>query len=963
MKKLSDRRIGRYSRQSGFALVITLASLAFLVVIVLSMVNMMSISTTVGRYQQEDDRIREFAMAAALRGLAHLQYTMGPDTSVSATARSLTDIKDDIEGVAAGLDYTTYARRGSTGYWLFDIPATNDIDRNVRKEIVPGVSVVLRRGNPAMNRSENEVYYSTYWISDEGVKASMQSFENVYSDPDDQLRLAGWQSPDVIVPYHDIEVSGMGGAYDRNQLLMLDPAYKTGSFSFYDTTYDLSDATQRSELLERVFHNVTMNHTALLTNTVDGGLKQDRNALALAYPGLGEWMGTAGGVVKPAFTWDVDEHNVIVAPILTSFRLQYTVTWRSATSQWILRQRFSARLWNPYTSPMVMPDNGIDILVRGLPDVVRVTRSYEDGDGVTQTETLSFDMADVVPVAAGALDFNLRLGDGVSWLPGRVFHWAGRADGTGRATFGARNMVQYVAEYPISALATMPPGVAGSTYRVEYHTSDTSETGTLNIVVSADDEDLYTIGGIQYDWTGEINIAAEEIAPSGSVEEDEGGNVDPNGPSQIGFYVRLYEPLDGGTSGASKGTWLAQTDFRNPEHTASLGADEEYSYYYHEIRNANALSPRVGLDGPDGGRLQTRPLSGPNADLALMDFPLYELALNPPLSIASLQHVPIVGVRPSSIGNPWGGDFNSLFDQYYMDLNTNPQNLRHKVVNGDRLVVDGAFNVNSTSVEAWESVLCRGLIEEWSYPTKDDEGMVDEDTTTTLVNPFARFVQSAYNTFYTGPKTGAASTSEIPPREFFVRGVREFTTEQIQRLAEAIVSEIVVFHGDSGQGRPFVSMQEFVNSGVITRAIATAGLNTMDAIEELWDSPEGAGMATRDDPSGQNFINGDYNDFSYDQIWHYSPYYLTQADVLAAIDPFLTVRSDTFIIRGYAEERFYERDSNKEIVDTTPTVVSGNILSSAMVELLVQRTYELHPDYPGSENNRRFRIVGVRWLR
>jgi hypothetical protein len=974
MKKLSDKRIGRHSRQSGFALVITLASLAFLVVIVLSMVNMMSISTTVGRFQQENDRIREMAMAAALRGLAQLQYTMGPDTSISTTATSLVasaDAADELPGVYGLWGYTTYARRGGGDFWLYDTPSDNDLTRDVRKEIVPGVSVTLRRGNPAMNRSDTGVYYSTYWISDEGVKASMQSFENAFTDPDEQLRLAGWQSPDVLVPLHNISVSGMGGGYDRNQLLMMDPAYKTGGFSYYDTVYTLSDAAQRKELLERVFHNVTMNHTALLTNPVDGGLKEDRNALALAYPGLGEWMQTTEAVVAPPFTDEEGEHNVSIAPILTSFRLQYSVTWDTGMNRWVLRQRFSTRLWNPYTTPLIMPANGIDIVVRGLPDIL-VTRNAKDGDGNDLPPQLfPIRISELDMLSSGNLVFNLQLGSNVEWLPGRVFHWAGMNSGNGEARFGARSMVEYVTDFPLPPSLPAYDSSNSATYEVAFGVLDATtnlDGGSLSITVRANEgatsEDLYTISGIEYDDVGAFPIDVDDLASPGSnVSEDEGGSVG-TAESQIGFYVRLYEPKDGGgTSGANKGVWLSKTDFRNPVHVASEGADDEFNYHYSGIRDGNSRSPKVGLDGPDVGRLQTRPLSGPNADLALMDFPLYELALNPPMSVAALQHVPIVGERPSSIGNPWGGEYNVLFDQYYMDLNTNPQNKRYKQVNGDRLVVDGAFNVNSKSEEAWESVLHRGLIQNWTYPTKNDSGEISDDATTILVNPFARFVQSAYSTFYTGPKTGAANTSGIPPREFFVRGVREFTDEQIKELAKAIVAEIKAYHSETGQGRPFVSMQEFVNSGVIERAISSAGLNSMEAIEDLWGSTDGAHIEDRDDPSGQSFINGDFDEFNYDEIWQYSPFYLTQADVLAAIDPFLTVRSDTFVIRGYAEERFYELDRNKAIVDPTPTSVTGSIVASAMVELLVQRTYDLHPDYPSTENNRRFRIIGIRWLK
>ena len=63
---------------------------------------------------------------------------------------------------------------------------------------------------------------------------------------------------------------------------------------------------------------------------------------------------------------------------------------------------------------------------------------------------------------------------------------------------------------------------------------------------------------------------------------------------------------------------------------------------------------------------------------------------------------------------------------------------------------------------------------------------------------------------------------------------------------------------------PFVSLQDFIDSGVIQTAIAAAGLN----------------------------IGNDET---------YTSNYLTQQDVLTAIAPFLSARSDTFVVRAYGD--------------------------------------------------------------
>ena len=91
----------------------------------------------------------------------------------------------------------------------------------------------------------------------------------------------------------------------------------------------------------------------------------------------------------------------------------------------------------------------------------------------------------------------------------------------------------------------------------------------------------------------------------------------------------------------------------------------------------------------------------------------------------------------------------------------------------------------------------------------------------------------------------------------------------------------------------------------------------------------------------------------------FAPGSVLQQDILAAIGPHISARSDTFVIRAYAEVR--------------PPGTADTSRSRAWVEAVLQRT----PDYcnpaEGAETNpptkavnialgRRFRVVSVRWL-
>jgi hypothetical protein len=210
---------------------------------------------------------------------------------------------------------------------------------------------------------------------------------------------------------------------------------------------------------------------------------------------------------------------------------------------------------------------------------------------------------------------------------------------------------------------------------------------------------------------------------------------------------------------------------------------------------------------------------------------------------------------------------------------------------------DGALNVNSVSARAW----CLGFgrtIHRWADAS---------DATTKLANPFFYFAQAA-------PYGGGAC-----------RGRREFSAAAVQTLATKLRAGILA------RGRPFVSLQDFVNSGVLRDAIAGAGLNT--------------------DPAFTADVGGPPTP--------YSPDFLTQAVVLNTLAPVLSARSDTFVIRAYGE--------------AVNPAVSTDPAARAWCEAVVQR----FPEYvdpadaaavwpPQAADNqvlgRRLRIVDFRWL-
>jgi hypothetical protein len=250
------------------------------------------------------------------------------------------------------------------------------------------------------------------------------------------------------------------------------------------------------------------------------------------------------------------------------------------------------------------------------------------------------------------------------------------------------------------------------------------------------------------------------------------------------------------------------------------------------------------------------------------------------------------------------------------------------------LLIDGAFNVNSTRVAAWEALLLSGLGKQASGETV----------------AFPRILNVPGGEWDGSNPQAAAAWS----------GQRVFSRAEIRKLAEQIVEEVRT------RG-PFLSMADFVNrrlsedetskNGALQAAIDRAGLNA--AFTATWPLENGESL-----PNYQH-IDHIVDPTRMEQTrkpdttaWG-ALGFLTQADLLQFIGPALTARSDTFRIRGYGEAL----DSN------------GKVTAKAWCEAVVQRT----PNYvDGADDSlelpatltttnqrfgRRFEIVAFRWLR
>jgi hypothetical protein len=301
----------------------------------------------------------------------------------------------------------------------------------------------------------------------------------------------------------------------------------------------------------------------------------------------------------------------------------------------------------------------------------------------------------------------------------------------------------------------------------------------------------------------------------------------------------------------------------------------------------------------------------------------------------------------------------ALWDRYFFsswENNGLPENPRMSVIDDTaltgpnylrsaaNLMIDGAFNVNSTSVEAWKALLASFYGEQVQKADGSNANNADS-------SPILR---------YREPLGSALGNGDAGDEDAYV-GYKALDAGEIEDLAEAIVA-LVKARG------PFTSLAEFINRsleddantpaddrlrGLLAQALLDADTNTALEAYAATKLPAASFSATASEGWRTESIPG----------------WLSQADLLARLGSVLSVRSDTFRIRCYGEAK---------------DPLSDQVVGTAWCEAVVQR----FPDYIDAANvaytpldddeaeaeglapltqenkdfGRRFKIVAFRWL-
>ena len=322
---------------------------------------------------------------------------------------------------------------------------------------------------------------------------------------------------------------------------------------------------------------------------------------------------------------------------------------------------------------------------------------------------------------------------------------------------------------------------------------------------------------------------------------------------------------------------------------------------------------------------------------------LYNAPMHEPLSVGALHRLPLSfetveydvdgdgtdELVQERIGTPWGGDLNEAFDKYFYtgapntgwtdDLPLGVSHLRpiSKLTNSEvrqqdaaeHLLMAGGFNINSTSISAWESMLSR-TVYGWEYgPTPID-----------LKNAFLNLAEGTDGASEAvGAIADEADFNTGNPvadgRLAMKQAIRRLSDTQINSLAESVVDALDIHFANNSL---FSDLATFVSAGILDKAIIDSG------------------------------ING--------RIARYSPAYISQNLILEMLAPYLAVRADTFTIKSYG---------------TTKNPLTGEPIAEVICEATVQRlpqrfdgsTPRIQEEATTNGNTfgRRFEIVDIAW--
>ncbi len=700
-------------REAGFALLMTLTLLAFLVLLLVGLATYTRIETAIAGNQQRQAQARENALLGLQVALGQLQIHAGPDMRVTATGQST--------GVAGAKNYTgvwDVANPGATPRaWLVSgsetnadpavtlntapnptTPASNDeevlvgirtvsdaLDRvKVLKQNITAVGVPGQTGSVRVGRY-------AWWVGDQGVKAPV-----AVPDASDSVNFAPYDSADLRSRIRQQIALGAGAAdsagapvfeprdanNDRSGASLVADANRNPKVTAFNQLALLRNGSNAQLGIAAVrpnFHSWSPNNFAVLADSKRGGLRQD---LSVQPDILGaevkSWLDYTSYMeppdasvappsgtleISPSYSSDPMRRRYLmqsgppmISPVLSFLLLSFNVRTLPTPSgnPSASVQPVQVRLRGAFTlwnpySSALVPEN-LRLEITGLP----ASLVLDDVTNPTSSGPIPFGNLFGSPVVKFSLPWSASSAtpptdDRHSWLPGRSYSWTIAEDTSGN---------------------TPPPG------------------GYPCVINSQMDSSVFgdgvhrTIPGKTVDGSDQCHIetrAATQFVVT-LIAERAGGDV-----TLGSFTSPRFDSFSTTTRDLGSFTFTPTFVFRLAESDNGLGAwlttagiDPRESTL---PSDAYTVGTTGNVNGPFPEQYENvRTVSAPDRllDRDVVSFsynedvPVFELPRAPVLSLGQLQHLPLAGLRPFAVGNSWVGstqlngiNASELFDRYF----------------------------------------------------------------------------------------------------------------------------------------------------------------------------------------------------------------------------------------------------------------------------------------------------------
>ncbi|MGZ0656818.1 hypothetical protein ACWPKO_05795 [Coraliomargarita sp. W4R53] len=727
--KLRNRRSNKQA-QGGFALVIALTLMAFVLVLLVSMTLLVNVETASSQAVLNQLRAKESARLALMMALGDLQRYAGPDQRVTARA--------DILGSSVPTSNQMW-----TGVWDTSAPAAAPFwlvsnAEEIDVKTTPLAAHTIQEGyDPDGNGSydETNAYPATqislleinsngdeigWWISDEGVKAPVQivtGHEEEYEDlPDEDLYLDyDGESERVLSALHDpvfdftdlIDITEA----DSELIQRLQRAPSTDSIRILTDSFD---STAREKIDAELNNSATLTNAFVLSDPVNGGLKKDLSYLKvlpsdstsqsdlntlfadednLITPAAVELLNFRGnpsafpaeeiiGMQLPYATIDEAQNetaHLTIAPVITEFQFiagvaadgQGASLDTSTDSSLYVVYKAYLELWNPYTIPMRIGDPTLasDLGYSDLKVVIRNLPDFTISNSDTGLATVSGSLGEI----------SLLWSDSPSaktLRPGMVFSQTLPLDSL-NSNKGAI----------VEALTTTPATIAGT--RRETYSGDFVFTGPLQIVILGIDshsneheiftsEITYPDFQIDYDGDNSATRFKRQLSIQAGATGITKDSIEQPGYA-FGFRFKMLDEQEYPGTVSDISNWLSKYDVLSRKIEINLDDwniddawDESNPFPYDFDSSATGYDPS-DFDHTEGFKdddfFTYNSTGGGRQDriARFVDLPTSEVT-----DIGIFRSLKFKDYVSNSVGNTWGQDINGFYDRYFFSTLPDP---------------------------------------------------------------------------------------------------------------------------------------------------------------------------------------------------------------------------------------------------------------------------------------------------